>query len=210
MTGTRTRTYDSPHRQAQQEETRRRIVEAFIEQLADPGTTDLSPSAAARAAGLSVRTVHHHFPDADAQHAAVAEALEARMFPVPVVLPTTPAELVEMVREVYRAAEDHLPLLRALVRSRVGTDVRRRRRAARLQAIQDVVAGVGSGEQEYGDAVAVISLLASADAGVTLADQYGLTLADAGRACAAATRAVLADLGADLSPAARSMDHSRR
>ena len=129
MTGTRTRTYDSPHRQAQQEETRRRIVEAFIEQLADPGTTDLSPSAAARSRPLGANGA----PSLPRRRCAARggrQALEARMFPVPVVLPTTPAELVEMVREVYRAAEDHLPLLRALVRSRVGTDVRRRRRAA--------------------------------------------------------------------------------
>ena len=209
MTGTRTRTTTARTVASSKEETRRRIVEAFIEQLADPGTTDLSPSAAARAAGLSVRTVHHHFPDADAQHAAVAEALEARMFPFLSCCRRRRPNFVEMVREVYRAAEDHLPLLGAGAQS-VGTDVRRRRRAARLQAIQDVVAGVGGGEQECGDAVAVIRCWPAPTPGSPSPTSTDSPWPRPVVHCAAATRAVLADLGADLSPAARSMDHLRR
>jgi hypothetical protein len=42
----------------------------------------------------------------------------------------------------------------------------------------------------------VVSLLASADAGIVLADQYGLTLDEAGRACAETTRAVIDSLTA--------------
>jgi hypothetical protein len=126
----------------------------------------------------------------------VAAASSTRLFPRPASLPRTPAELPDLVTTVYRAADGQLPLLRAMVSSGVGTEVRRRRRAQRLQAIQDVLAGIGAGQAETRRAVAIVSLLASADAGLVLADQYGLTMAEAGTACADATRAIVADLTA--------------
>ena len=193
---TATRPYHSPARQVRRERTRQAIVDAFIAQLGDAGRIALSPAAAARAAGVSIRTVHHYFPDAEAQLAAVAAEVETRLFPQPPPLPRTPAELPDLVTAVYRASEGQLPLLRALVNSSVGTEVRRRRRGQRLQAIQDVLASIGAGHGETRRAVAVVSLLASADAGVVLADQYGLTLAGAGTACSEVTRAIVADLTA--------------
>jgi len=193
---TATRPYHSPARQVRRERTRQAIVDAFIAQLGDAGRIALSPAAAARAAGVSIRTVHHYFPDAEAQLAAVAAEVETRLFPQPPALPRTPAELPDLVTAVYRASEGQLPLLRALVNSSVGTEVRRRRRAQRLQAIQDVLASIGAGHGETRRAVAVVSMLASADAGVVLADQYGLTLTEAGDACSEATRAIIADLTA--------------
>lgn len=110
---TATRPYNSPARQARRQHTKRAIVEAFIAQLGDPGQATLSPAAAARAAGVSIRTVHHYFPDADAQLAAVADEVEARLYPHPPPLPRTPAELPDLVMAVYRGAEGQLPLLRA-------------------------------------------------------------------------------------------------
>jgi AcrR family transcriptional regulator len=191
---TATRSYHSPARAARGEQTRRTIVDAFIAQLGDPGRAALSPAAAARAAGVSIRTVHHYFPDSGAQLAAVAAEVEARLFPRPVPLPQTPAELPGLVMAVYRAAEGQLTLLRAMVNSSVGTDVRRRRRAQRLHAIGDVLASIGAGAAETRRGIAVVSLLASADAGIVLVDHYGLTLAEAGIACADATRALIEDL----------------
>jgi AcrR family transcriptional regulator len=193
---TATRPYHSPARRVRRERTRQAIVDAFIAQLGDAGRIALSPAAAARAAGVSIRTVHHYFPDAEAQLAAVAADVETRLFPQPPPLPRTPAELPDLVTAVYRASEGQLPLLRALVNSSVGTEVRRRRRTQRLQAIQDVLASIGAGHGQTRRAVAVVSMLASADAGVVLADQYGLTLAESGAACSEVTRAIIADLTA--------------
>ncbi len=110
-----TRTYHSPARQARRQHTKQAIIDAFIAQLGDPGRAALSPAAAARAAGVSIRTVHHYFPDADAQLAAVAAEVEARLFPQPPPLPQTPAELPDLVTAVYHGSEGQLPLLRALV-----------------------------------------------------------------------------------------------
>lgn len=195
------RTYHSPGRQARREQTRQAIVEALTAQLGDPGRTALSPAAAAQAAGVSTRTVHHYFPDAEAQLAAVADEVEARLFPHPAPLPQTPAELPALVTAVYQAAEGQLPLLRALVASTVGSQVRHRRRAQRLAAIKDTLEQIGASQGETRRAVAVVSLLASADAGVVLADQYGLTLREAGQACAEATRALITHLTAQAAPA---------
>jgi AcrR family transcriptional regulator len=90
---TATRSYHSPARKARGEQTRQAIIDAFIAQLGDQGRAALSPVAAARAAGVSIRTVHHYFPDAGAQLAAVAAEVESRLFPHPVPLPQVPAEL---------------------------------------------------------------------------------------------------------------------
>ena len=198
---TATRPYHSPARQARSQHTKQVIVEAFIAQLGDSGQATLSPAAAARAAGVSIRTVHHYFPDADAQLAAVADEVEARLYPHPPPLPRTPAELPDLVTAVYRGAEGQLPLLRALVRSSLGAQVRARRRAGRLKAIRNVLEGIGACQAETRHAVAVVSLLASADAGTVLADQYGLTLEQAGRACAETTRAIIDSLTAQATTA---------
>jgi AcrR family transcriptional regulator len=199
-----TRPYHSPARQARREQTRQAIVEAFIAQLGDPGRAALSPAAAARAAGVSIRTVHHYFPDVEAQLAAVAAEVETRLFPTPAPLPKSPAELPALVTAVYQAAEGQLPLLRALVASSVGSQVRRRRRARRLQAIKDTLEQIGAGRDETRRAIAVVSLLASADAGIVLADQYGLTLDQAGQACAEAIRAITSHLTAQATRSASS------
>jgi len=193
---TANRSYRSPARQARRQNTQRAIIEAFIDQLGDPGRAALSPTAAARAAGVSLRTVHHYFPDDEAQLVAVAAEVEGRLFPQPPPLPHSPAELPDLVTAVYRAAEGQLPLLRAVVRSRLGAQIRARRRAGRLLAIKNVLEQIGAGKAETRRAIAIVSLLASADAGVVLADQYGLTLSEAGRACAETTRAIIDSLNA--------------
>jgi AcrR family transcriptional regulator len=193
---TDTRPYYSPGRQARRQHTKEVIIEAFIAQLGDSGRAALSPAAAARAAGVSIRTVHHYFPDVDAQLAAVAAAVEARLYPEPPPLPQTPAELPDLVTVVYRGAERQLPLLRALVRSSIGPQIRARRRAGRLEAIKNVLEQIGADKAQSRRVTAIVSLLASADAGVVLADQYGLTLPEAGRACTEATRVLVDSLTA--------------
>jgi AcrR family transcriptional regulator len=68
------RRYVSPKREAQAAATRSAILDAFVEQLSDPGRNTLSPSEAAVRAGVSVRTVHLYFPNLESQVAAPAEA----------------------------------------------------------------------------------------------------------------------------------------
>ena len=64
---TSVRSYVSPKRTAQAATTRTAILEAFAEQLSEPGRDKLSPSEAAIRAGVSLRTVHFHFPNEGTQ-----------------------------------------------------------------------------------------------------------------------------------------------
>src|ERR1700736_3215866 len=70
---TEVRRYVSPRREAQAAATGEAILEAFAEQLSKPDRHTLSPSEAALRAGVSVRTVHLHFPNADSQIVAIGE-----------------------------------------------------------------------------------------------------------------------------------------
>ncbi len=72
-----TRVYRSELRTEQAERTRERILEALVEQLGE-GNEDFSIPRVAERAGVSVRTVYHHFPNRDAQIEAVARWLDGR------------------------------------------------------------------------------------------------------------------------------------
>ena len=74
---TESRRYVSPKREAQAAATREAILQAFAEQLSQPDRTTLSPSEAAVRAGVSVRTVHLHFPNGDSQITAIGEWFDA-------------------------------------------------------------------------------------------------------------------------------------
>jgi len=74
-----TRRYQSPLREEQAEQTRRRIVEAIVEQLSDTGRTDFSTAQIARRAGVATRTVYRHFPTRDDLLAAVDEEIRDRV-----------------------------------------------------------------------------------------------------------------------------------
>lgn len=105
--------------------------------------------------------------------------------------------LINACTEPERAAYEHRPR-RPDGYSSIGTQIRVRCRAGRLEAIRYVFEGIGADRAETRRAVAIVSLLASADAGIVLADQYGLTLGEAGRACAETTRAITKSPVSDL------------
>ena len=75
------RRYVSPKREAQAAATRSAILDAFVEQLSDPGRNTLSPSEAAVRAGVSVRTVHLYFPNLESQVAALSEWFDQHLNP---------------------------------------------------------------------------------------------------------------------------------
>src|ERR671927_1145178 len=61
-----TRTYNSPLRAEQMEQTRERILEAAAEQLLEEGLEELSLPRAAQRARVSVPTIYRHFPTKEA------------------------------------------------------------------------------------------------------------------------------------------------
>jgi AcrR family transcriptional regulator len=174
---TESRRYVSPKRAAHAAATREAILEAFAEQLSEPNRNTLSPSDAARRAGVSVRTVHLHFPNGDSQISALGEWFDRHFYPAGVRLAEGPDDLARYFRDIHANAL-MTPLTRALATSpsTVWREVRQRRRAARLDAIRHAVADIGAPEQATAEATAMLLSLSGADASWPMHDTYGLPL----------------------------------
>jgi len=158
------RTYASPRRSAQAAATRAAILDAFAEQIVDPDRSSLSPTEAAARAGVSVRTVHHYFPDIDAQLIGLAERFDAQARPQDVALADGPDDLARYFRDIHTVALRSL-LARALAqfRSPAWNEVRARRRAERHEAIRRSVAAIGAPAQATEDATTMLLMLSGAD-----------------------------------------------
>jgi AcrR family transcriptional regulator len=174
---TATRAYSSPRRQAQAAATRQAILEAFTVQLSEPGRDTLSPSEAAVATGVSVRTVHTHFPNRQSQILGLAEYIDSQLYPAGVVLAAGPDDLPRYYRDIHAMAlKSRLmpPLLAS--NTRIWGEVRQARRAERLDAIRQAVKAIGAPERETQDATAMLLSLSGADASWPMHNLYGLPL----------------------------------
>lgn len=170
---TETRRYVSPKRDAQAAATREAILEVFAEQLAEPGRDKLSPSEAALRAGVSLRTVYFHFPNEESQIVAIGEWFDRVLYPQGVVLCSGPDDLPRYFRDIHRMALKH-PVSRALASDKgVWRDMRKSRRAARLDAIRKAVKAIGAPKRATEDATAMLLSLSGADASWPLYD-HGL------------------------------------
>ena len=172
---TSTHRYVSPKRDAQAAATREAILSAFAQQLSEPGRDKLSPSEAALRAGVSLRTVHFHFPNEESQILALSDWLDRMVYPDGVVLASGPDDLPRYFRDIHAMALKH-PLTRALAASRGGAwqEVRHRRRVKRLDAIRNAVKAIGAPTKATG-ATAMLLSLSGADASWPLHD-HGLPL----------------------------------
>ena len=171
------RTYVSPKREEKAQATRAAILAAFAEQLSE-GNDRLSPSAAAVRAGVSLRTVHVHFPNEENQVAALADWLDRQLYPEGVVLCTGPDDLVRYFRDIHRQALKH-PITRSLAFGRgAWRTVRDRRRVDRLAAIRQAVEAIGAPAEATRQATAMLLSLSGADASYRLHD-HGLPLEQA-------------------------------
>lgn len=142
---TSTRRYVSPKREAQAAATREAILSAFAEQLSAPGRDKLSPREAALRAGVSLRTVHFHFPNEESQILALSEWFDRMFYPDGVVLAAGPDDLPRYFRDIHAMALLH-PLTWVIAASRSGVwqEVRNRRRVRRLDAIREAVKAIGA------------------------------------------------------------------
>ena len=169
------RTYVSPRREAQAAATRQRILDAFRAQLIEQGRDALSPSDAAAQAGCSVRTVHGYFPSRESRIQALAEYLDAELYPVGAVLPSSADELPAHYRTIHRAALEN-PIATVLI-SQVGAEwqeIRAQRRSARLDAIRRTVRAIGAPEGPTEDALGVLLALAGGEVSLAMRDQLGI------------------------------------
>lgn len=193
---TATRRYHSPKRAAQVAATRQAILDAFVDQLREGGRTELSPSDAARRAGVSVRTVQTYFPTKADRITALADWIDRFTYPDGIEPVRGPDDMARYYREVHTQALAS-PLTRVLLASRGDGEweaIRARRRAERLDAIRAAVAQVGAPQRETEDATAVLIGLAGADASLPLHDVHGLPLDRVPSAIAHTVELIMADL----------------
>lgn len=170
------RPYVSPRRQAQAATTREAILEAFVEQLAEPGRDTLSPVDAARKVGVSARTVHLYFPNLESQMRAVGEWYDRQLYPGGVQVAQDPDDLPRYFRDIHAAAlqSAHRAVTLALLR---WPEIRQPRRAQRLDAIRRAVAAIGAPRKATEDATAMLLSLSGLDASWAMHDLYGLPIA---------------------------------
>lgn len=194
------RKYVSPKREAQAQATRTAILEAFAEQLSEPGRVTLSPSEAAERAGVSLRTVHFHFPNEEAQVTALGEWYDTHIRLSAVPLATGPDDLPRYYREIHRMGLKH-PITRVLATGgSVWKDMRASRRAARLEAIRRAVKAVGAPPRATADATAVLLSMSGADTSWSMYD-HGLAKERIPDVIADTVALILADLAAKRRPA---------
>lgn len=167
-----TRAYRSDLRAEQAERTRERIVEALADQLGE-GLEEFSIPRVAERAGVSVRTVYHHFPNREAQIEAVARWLDGRITggePPPASL----GDILPMLARIVRRSVENQREVRAQLVPGVARHVRERRRRARERGIERLV--VEHTELRAGRlAAAVLNLIIGADVAFALMDRYGLS-----------------------------------
>jgi AcrR family transcriptional regulator len=189
------RSYESPLRAEQMEQTRRRILAAVAEVLASEEAGELTIPLVALRARVSVRTVYRHFPTKEALFDSFAEWAEENLRLVVHSYPETLEALVGMAPELYRAYDANEPLMRALL-SKLGQEIRARSRPRRLQAFEQAMSELTAGFEpaERRRALAVVYLLVSAPAWQAMREQSGLDGVEAGRAAAWAVRVLTDEL----------------
>ena len=205
---TASRRYVSPKREAQAAATREAILQAFAEQLSEPDRATLSPSEAARRAGVSVRTVHMHFPTADDQIIAVGEWFDRHFLPVGVRVAEGADDLARYFYDIHENALKS-PLARALANapSPVWREVRQRRRAERLDAIRRSVAAAGAPRQATEEATATLLSMSGAEFSWTMHD-HGLPLDQIPDAIARTVQLIVDDLQAAAAQAGGQDPHA--
>ena len=188
------RTYRSPLRERQSEQTREIILEALTEQLAEDGLRDFNIPRVARQAGVSVRTVYRYFPTKDALLDAVEVWLDERILAFP--RPTTVEELIAAPEGQFSVFDQRVPFVLAQLASPAGRAVRARGRPKRIEAYQVALEGVTGnlGPDERRDALAVISYLFSAATWKSFREEFGMSGAESGMAVAWALRTLIEDL----------------
>lgn len=190
------RAYESPLRAEQLEQTRRRILAAVTELLADPATEEVTIPLVARRARVSLRTVYRHFPTRDALFDSWAEGVDETLRLHVHSYPGGPDELGEFARELYRAYDDNEALVKAMLNSKAARNVRERTRRRRQRAFErgmsELTATLDARDRLR--VLAVVYLLVSAPGWQAMRDQWGLDGVEAGEAAAWAVGVLVDEL----------------
>lgn len=192
--------YRSPLRAAQAVATRAGILDALAAVL--ESGQDPTYAAVAAAAGVEVRTVYRYFPTRDELHRAFWQRVhEQRLGALPEA--TDLSTLQELVAETFAGFTAHAPLVRAMLHSSAGRNMRlaandeRRRRFERVAALELPLLG----RAERRRAAAAAQVLCSAMSWEYLQDYWQMSSAEATSTVQQALGALFAGLRGSGRPA---------
>lgn len=178
-------------RDAQRDLTRSRIVEAALALLRGGGAESLTFAAVAARAGMTERTVYRHFETREALLcAAWVRVNEVVQTPS---LPATPEELVSQPLTAFPGFDAEETLMRAMVHSPEGRQMRLASNPQRVAGIRQAVRAARPGlrEPQFTRLCAVVQLLDSSFAWLMMKEYWGLDGREAGRAASEAIAALL-------------------
>lgn len=186
-------------RDAHRDLTRSRIVEAALT-LFEAAGDEMTLARVAAAAGLTERTLYRHFSSRDELMAAVwVRVNEIVRTPN---MPDTPERLIAQPMQMFPEFDAQERLIRAIVSTPQGRELRLSVNAERQAAIRKAVttARPDLGEPGLTRLCAAVQLLDSSFAWAVMKDYWGLDGVEAG---AAASDAIAALLAAPASPQTR-------
>lgn len=172
MTG---RSYDSPLRERQAQQTRDEILDALAALLADRGVDEVTTREIARAAGVSERTVYRHFPD----RTALVEGLTSRFVDSSDRVPVVPERLEDvkpLVVELMRVLEAHD--VEAQAEALLNADPRRYSESTRAhtrqfrELVEATFPDLDDGQQA--SIAAVVRVLVSAQTWLRMRTEFGI------------------------------------
>ena len=183
--------YESPLREAQKEETRRRILDAAGRLIETLNPSGLSFAAIAKEAGVQERTVYRHFATKDDLIDALWVWLDPRIGIRS--FPQSEQELLAFPLRVFPGFDDNENLMRAMWTSPQGREIRLKVNPQRQAAIRKSVAEAvkGLSRREAAQITAAAQLLYSGAAWLTMKDYWGFSGKEAGEASALALKLLL-------------------
>lgn len=166
-------------REKQAKQVRIAVLEAVIAKLESEAPDDVSMADIAQSAGISLRTLYRYFPDRASLLQSAGEHLYNSLG-VPVAI-AEPEDIARSFGEAARRLAARPRLTRALVRTGAGQVARSAMRKQRVQAIRAALKPATSGLDTdlVRRATALITHLCSATSWVSIADENGLSDADA-------------------------------
>jgi AcrR family transcriptional regulator len=180
-------------RERQMAATREEILDVAMEMLSTGADKGFSHEAIAAAAGMGARTVYRHFPD----RAQLMQALWVRLREqTNTRFPAHEEEIVAFIRAAFREFDEREPLIRAVLNSAAGTEVRERGgaegRPAFARSLGPLLAGRSANERAQ--IIAVFIAIYSAPFWQLLRDRGGLSGPDAQQAAAWAMETLIKSL----------------
>lgn len=178
-------------RDRQMATTRAEILDVALEMLTRRPNDTFSHEAIAQKAGMGARTVYRHFPS----RAELLEAVWQRSRDATAIrFPAREEEIVPFIRGMFQQFEAHETLIRAMLDSPQGREVRARgaeeRRAELVKCLSNILGGLPA--RRRAQLTGLFFSIYSGNFWQTLRDRGGLSGPDAQEAAAWAVEALLA------------------